>query len=204
MNGTEDNLLKIVRVFLLTVTLLAMLVIPVAAAPVSYIFKGSIEGTLGGTSVSGLLTLTATGDTNDVMTADGLLFGNGQLTSVFELAGVGSFAILNGSYVVVNQTTSGVGFGVEGVVHCCEIIQNFVDPTYATYDLKTSIGPIAAPENPILQNFLDIPTTSGSFTVTRMTENSFQAIVSAVPEPGSFVLLASGIAGVWTLRRRRS
>lgn len=70
-----------------------MLAASMTAAPAAYIFKGNIAGTLDGNAVSGLLTLTATGDTNDVA-FNGNAYTNFNITAVFDLAGVGSFTIL--------------------------------------------------------------------------------------------------------------
>jgi hypothetical protein len=51
-----------------------------------------------------------------------------------------------------------------------------------------------------------VPTSAGAFTVTRMTSNTFQAIIGAeVPEPGlpALLALAGGLAW-WSGRSRKA
>ena len=178
------------------------------AAPVTYIFKGTIAGTLDGVSVQGALTLTVTGDTDDVTVQSGNQYRLEVPANVptFDLEGSGSFVITNDSYVFDNQALGVLGFGVLGLpVACCDIIQHRVGDTYENYDLKSSFGPLDAPSNPSLGDWIDVPTSAGPFTVTRMENNSFQAIVASVPEPGALALMLLALlplAMPGVLRRR--
>jgi hypothetical protein len=83
------------------------------ADPVSYRFVGDIVGTLDGVPVSGLLTLTVTGDTNDLTSSPPAQFLNSVGTSTFELASVGSFTVTNSAYVFARPDLGMVGFGVQ-------------------------------------------------------------------------------------------
>ena len=92
---------------------------------------------------------------------------------------------------------------MKGLPLCCDTIQHLEAP-YATYDLQSSIGPIATSENLSIADWLDVPTTAGLFTITQMTDNTFQAIVgSSVPEPSSAWMLISAAAGLCSVRRFR-
>ena len=115
--------------------------------------------------------------------------------------GIGTFAITNDDYVFVNQGGSLVGYGVRNIPNCCDIIQ-YANAAYGTYNLQTSIGPIAFPgNNPSLFDWTNVPTSGGLMTVTSMTDNTFRAVVSPVPEPGTLSLLSIGALGL-LLRRR--
>lgn len=173
------------------------------ADPVSYRFVGDIVGTLDGVPVSGLLTLTVTGDTNDLTSSPPAQFLNSVGTSTFELASVGSFTVTNSAYVFARADLGMVGFGVQGIPNCCDIIQ-LQNAVLAGYDLNDAIGPVSGPPNPSLADWVNVPTTAGMFTVTAMVGNSFQAIIGTpVPEPGLPALMALAGALAWATSRRR-
>lgn len=60
----------------------------------------------------------------------------------FALAGVGSFAVTDDSHVFSRPDCGSVGFGVQGLVHCCDIIR-IANAAFGGYDRDTAIGPAA-------------------------------------------------------------
>jgi PEP-CTERM motif len=71
--------------------------------------------------------------------------------------------------------------------------------------LAAAIGPVLGPSNPSLFNWFNVPTSAGLFTVTSMTNNTFEAVISGstVPEPATPALLVLAGAGAWLARRRQ-
>jgi hypothetical protein len=190
---------------LLAATTMLLVCCAATAAPATYRFTGDIVGTLAGVPVSGLLTLDVTGDTNDITQPASAHILNSLGTSTFTLASVGSFTVSNEAYVFSRPDTGFVGFGVRDLVSCCDIIQ-IANPVFSGYDLRTALGPVGGPDNPSLADWVNVPTSAGAFTVTRMTSNTFQAIIGAeVPEPGlpALLALAGGLAW-WSGRGRKA
>lgn len=176
------------------------------AAPATYRFTGDIGGTLNGVPVSGLLTLNVTGDTGDIVFPGPAQFmGSGVAT--FSLAVPGSFTVTNAFYAFARPDLGWVGFGVQGIPTCCDIIQVH-DASLLGYDLHNDFGPIQVASNPSIADFHDVPTSAGLFTVTSMRDVTFQAIIDdgtgSVPEPSSIALVALAVCcGLWAPRRRQ-
>lgn len=198
----------ILRLCLVVMTMAMSVLAPTGAAatPATYRFVGDIAGTLAGNGVSGQLTLEVTGDTDDLTVtgpAQRLDSGaSGQAT--FDLPGIGSFTVTNAYYVFVRPDLGTAGFGVRDLVNCCDIIQINNAGLLTGYDLNDAIGPVAGPDNPSLFDWFEVPTSAGLFTVTRMTNNTFEAIIGrSVPEPGLPALLALAAAGALLTGRRR-
>jgi MYXO-CTERM domain-containing protein len=172
------------------------------AETASYVFRGDISGVLGGVAVSGPLTLTVIGNTDDVTDNGNTAMLDTGLVATFELPGFSPFTVTNPTYVFVNRTAPAVGFGVMNIPICCDIIQHRI-ATYAGYDLLSSVGPLAAPANPSLVDWVDVPTSAGLFTVGTMTNNVFEAQVgSPVPEAPTWALWLAGAALIGRLRRQ--
>jgi uncharacterized protein (TIGR03437 family) len=144
-----------------------------------FTFSGTATGTIGGTSfTNAALTVTGSGDVSTVSCANGnctlnLPFG---VTS-FTIGGVGSGTFTFTSYFFVNHTGGMVGFGVGGDL--IQISDNAIGKTvFTTYDLQSTIGPLGPEaEDPSESDWVGMPTTLGSFTVTSFTNVTFQATV---------------------------
>ena len=114
-----------------------------------------------------------------------------------------------GSYVFDDQSNQKVGFGVGQ-----DDIQ-FNDPSFATYDMKTSTGPFFEASDPSVADWVNMSTSKGSLTVTSLTDLTFTATLassssggtssSAVPLPSAagMSLVGLGLAAIIAYRRRR-
>ncbi len=169
---------------LLQLFVLALLVAAYAgsasATPITYVFTGTASGTVSESSFSGaLLTVTATGDTNDV-TFDSVngIYKDSKLSTTITIAGIGTMTVTpgagNSDYVFDNQPSSKIGYGVTGITNCCDIIQ-FVNTAYQTYALKTAIGPLPFDQDLSIADWVNVPTSMGPLTLSSYTNNTFAA-----------------------------
>jgi uncharacterized protein (TIGR03437 family) len=146
-----------------------------------FTFSGTATGTIGGTSfTNATLTVTGSGDVGTVSCTNGtcvlnLPFG---VTS-FTIGGVGSGTFNFTSYFFDNHSGGTLGFGVGGDL--IQITNDSIGKTvFTTYDLQSTIGPLGPEaENPSVSDWVGMPTTLGSFTVTSFTNVTFQAVVGA-------------------------
>jgi len=174
---------------------------PARAVPITYIFAGVAAGTLGGTSFSGILTLTATGDTTDV-TLSGSTYRNDNVATVIDIPGLGSVSVTGPDYMFDNQGATKIGYGVTGIPNCCDIIQQ-VDPIFATYDLTTAQSLLPFGPDLSVGDWVDVPTSGGLLTLTRFDFNTFEAVLGAVPVPetGGLAIFSCGLLGLVFSRR---
>src|ERR1700757_3217944 len=120
--------MRSLRVLVLAGLLATIGALSAGATTITYIFTGTVSGTLGSTSFSGaMLTLTAVADTGSIVTGlPGTVHG-GPVTATIDISGIGTMTVSNSDYVFDNQPSNKVGYGVNGIPHCCDIIQ-VVDP----------------------------------------------------------------------------
>jgi PEP-CTERM motif len=179
---------------------------PADASPITYVFSGTASGTVGNTNFrNALLTVSATGDTSAVTGISGGTFSSnfpgGGVT--FSVSGIGSGTFSNSSYVFDDQNDFGgmVGFGVNGITKCCDIIgilgTDFGSTAFATYNLQSPIGPLGFVTDPVVGDWDNVPTLLGNMTVNSYTNVSFQAgAITNAPEPSSLLLLGTGLLGI--------
>lgn len=166
--------------------LLVGLAQPVSAQTLKYVFTGTASGTVGDMSfANATLTVSTIGDTSTVVFTTPINRLNVPPGgSSFSIGGVGSGTFTDATYVFDNQTTFGgsVGFGDPSLPlgFCCDIIQIHDDAfesnnVFATYDLKSPIGPLGFVTDPSLSDWVNVPTSLGNMTVTSYTNVSFTA-----------------------------
>jgi len=166
-----------------------------AAGPITYLFDGTASGTLGGQTFSDAsLRVTAVADTANVpapVGAESTISFNPASVAI-DISAVGTMAVSN-AYVFDAQALTGVGFGVVS-----DDIQ-IHDPSFATYNMKSAIGPIFEAADPSTADWTNMPTSIGDLTVTSFTNVTFTATLggsnpSGVPAPSAAGLSLVGLA----------
>jgi hypothetical protein len=118
-----------------------------------------------------------------------------------DLGALGVASFTDPLYVFLNPNGPTVGFGTMTNFDLIDII----DPALAGYGLATSFGPITSPGSYMNSQFTNVATSLGGLTFSNIGDPTFQAQVgSTVPEPGTVLLVASGLVAVGVLRRRRT
>jgi hypothetical protein len=180
---------------------------PSDAAPITYTFTGVGSGTIDTSAFSGQFSFAFTGDTSNVQP-------DAPFYRLFNLGGTftaGSFsATLTSNNVIVataDSTIPRINFFNSTVTAGL----GFQDPALTGYDLMTSIGPVTVSAPGTSTSFL-LPTFGGGSFITTtgiaiaIAENSsltFEASVSAVPEPSTWAMLILGFSGLSFIAYRR-
>ncbi len=193
--------------------LLALSAVPSAFAGAvgTYTFTGTMSGTIGSAPFSNAsFTVTASGPISAVVTfSEGyeLFFAPGSMSFTISGIGSGTFTGLDDTYVFDNTTQGLAGFGDQSdPVYCCDLLdinQGVIGSTaFSTYNLQSSLGPLGLWPSGSSVDWDQVPTSLGAFTVTSYDNVSFQATVGATPEPGTLLLLASGLPAIGFLCRK--
>ena len=184
----------------------AVAAIGLSASTITLTYSGTASGALGQTSFSNAaFTVTGIGDTANI-------FVNPSNSSVLDLAldsasidiagqGIFSFTGAMGAFVAHNAQVAGFAHADGGG---SDLIHSTADASLGSWDLASSIGPIAGPGD-ILQWGIAPANTSGGTLIfyDAPAAITFQATVcDATPEPGSILLLISGAAVLGVLRLR--
>jgi hypothetical protein len=128
------------------------------------------------------------------------------LISIDNSASPQAVTVPSGGYIFDNQNLSSLGFG-EGQDDI-----TFNDPSFATYNLKTSTGPFFEASDPSISDWVNMPTSKGDLTVTSLTNLSFTATLSSsgtgtptvVPAPTAAGLSLAGLTLCAIAAYRRS
>jgi hypothetical protein len=183
-------------------------VTPARATPITYTEQLTGTGTIGGsTFTNALVTINLFGDTSTVSGSPGSFerdFGTATVT-VF---GFGTATFTDPQLWAFDNPFGGSGSTpVAGIsdITASLLIADTNNVAFATYDLRTSIGPLAGPV--AINPGALFPTTMGNFALTSVSGNTstFSATTSAaVPEPATLTLITLGLTGLVTRYRRRS
>ncbi len=182
------------------------------AAFITYTITTAGSGRLGSDDFLGAVTLTFVGDTSNVVNAQPGVFYNSLGTATVSIAGLGTATFTTPISVYAYQPGSAVGFfngsSFSASNYSLGILNLTGAAAYATYDLKSSFGPVVG------TGFTSF-TTAGFATDRGVfvfpppngpNAGTFTASLSAVPEPGSIVMLSTGAFGLigygWRRRHR--
>jgi hypothetical protein len=182
------------------VVLLACSLIPLTAAaePITFTESFNATGTVNGNPFDANVIFSLITDTT-LITGSGGLFVTPDGVASVTIQGVGSGTFTDPFYVFDNQNVSVAGFTDVNI----EDIVDLSNSAFATYDLKSAIGPLDSSFF-----FVDIGQGLGSTLGTIVLDSTsgtptFAATTQATPEPGSFLLFGSGIVGLAAAIRRK-
>lgn len=180
--------------------LLACGLIPLTAAagPITFTESFTAAGTVNGNPFDANVTFSLSTDTTLISGSGGLFLTPDGVASV-TIQGVGAGTFTDPFHVFDNQNVSVAGFTDVNI----EDIVDLSNSAFATYDLKSAIGPLDS-----TFFFVDTGASLGSTlgTIVLLSTSgtpTFTATTSGTtPEPGSLVLFGSGVVGLATVIRR--
>lgn len=176
----------------------------VEAAPIAYTFSGTLSGSINGVNFftapfqMSLLTTTE-GQTNP---APNVIRSPENVLS-FTIAGVaGTFTAPFAAFRHSFGPNSSVGLSPASGNDLLSI----TDPSFASYDLASSFGPVTQAPPDFINTGEAYSTSAGDLILQPEPPGSvtFQADLNPVPAPGALGLMASALGGLFLLRRRKA
>ncbi len=170
-----------------------------SAGTITYTEQAVASGTLGANSfTNATVILTLTGDTTNVVNQGGGFFSNTVGTFTGFVGGIGTFTFTDSLQVFDNQVFSPPAAGFGSLTAGGSILDTFSN-VFATYDLTTAIGPITGAS--FIRPDLFFGTSLGTLNIQSAGDSTFTA--TAVPEPGSLLLLGTGLSAMAGVIRRK-
>jgi PEP-CTERM motif len=190
---------RIVPAVVLSIASIFIAVSPSFGAQVTYTIEATASGSLGGTSFTdATVILSMTNNTTNVTNSAPGDFENVGTVTV-SIGGGTAVTFTDPTQVFSTKSVSAVGF--EDLV--VDDILDSISTSFATYDLKTSIGPIVGSSE--FDPSSSFPTTGGAFVLTSVGESAtFNAATSAIPEPSTWAMMLIGFAGLGYAGYRRA
>jgi PEP-CTERM motif len=198
MTRTQHPLL-----FVLVVLACSLIPLTATAGPITYAETFNASGTVNGTPFDTVVTFTFNSDTTLVFgNCDGVpgIFCTPNGVAGVSIQGIGSGTFTDPFNVFVNQGVQVAGFTDDAI----EDILDLANPAFATYDLKSAIGPLSSSYF-FVDTGVPIGSTLGDVIIDSVSGiPTFTATVGGTtPEPGSFVLFGSGVIGLAAMLRRK-
>jgi PEP-CTERM motif-containing protein len=200
---------KIIRGSFIAAVVCLLATTAAQATPFDYTFVATGGGTINGVAFSGPFTFVLSGDTSSVVASGGEFF----------LSDIGGTFTEGGSTYTLAPTIDLVSNPDPSFPRVAFFDSDFTNglglnnDTLAGYELATAVGPLTAPNSSDPSSFLE-PTLGGTtgflmdggadrLILTSNDSLTFTAgPPSAVPEPSTIALLATGLVGIGLIYRR--
>jgi hypothetical protein len=183
----------------------AVSVLPSVAAPITYVHigfgSGSLDNVAFGAAAPLAFTITAVGDTANVVSCFAPCLSNNNIAASIAISGLGSFDFITATRYFANVGI--VGFSHAGISGA-EMFDLFNGPAIPPWDMLSSIGPIAG-TGVLLQWDRSSILTNGGVLVFNDGSSASTFAATVVPEPSTLLLLGSGlVAGAmrWLFKKR--
>jgi hypothetical protein len=166
------------------------------ASSITFTDITTASGTIGSTSFTNdVITISAVGNTSSIQKIPLGFFINVSSASIM-IDGVGTFLFTTGTRFFDNTTSQLVGFSRAGITGA-DLIDGPTNPAFSSWAMKTSIGPITGTGSIFQWTLSPVLTSGGTLALLNASPNvTFSARVSTVPEPGTLLLVATGLLGV--------
>ena len=189
---------RIVPAVVLSIASIFMAASPSFGAPITYTEYATASGSLDGIPFTDeTVLLMMTNNTTNVTNSGPGEFENVG-TATVSVGGGPAVTFTDPTQVFSNQSDPAVGFEDLSVD---DILDTF-SASFATYELKTSIGPIVG--SGAINAGSSFATTGGAFVLTSVGDATFTAATNSIPEPSRWAMMLIGFAGLGYAGYRRA